>query len=157
MSRLVWEMALVERDGDGRRWLRFDKLSSCQRCLSGQGCGAGVFSRLFARGHARLAMPPGRFFKPGQRVRVGIPSSTLVLMAMLLYGLPLGGFLLAATLGHWLFALHSWRDLGALVLGLTGAALGLVPAVIGHGPRLNPRIEVLSCNESAATLESAVD
>lgn len=102
-------------------------------------------------------MPPGLSFKPGERVRVGISSSTLVLMALLLYGLPLLGFLLGAMLGHWLFALQSWRDLGALVLGLIGAGLSLVPAIAGHGPRLNPRIEQLSCNESAATLESSVD
>ncbi len=141
---VVWQPAVVVIDGRGKHWLKFSSLNSCERCLAGQGCGAGVFSRLFSRRHARLPLPARAEWRPGQRVRVGLSSRRLLTMALLLYGLPLVGFLVGVATFHFLLLDHAWRDLAALLGGLMLAALFCLPARLGWGAGRNPRIEALS-------------
>jgi len=142
---LVWQLAEVVEDDQGSRWARFSSLTACERCLAGEGCGAGVFSRLFSRHQARLPLPPDSRLRPGQRIRVGISTSELLLMAFLLYGLPLIGFFIGAAVFHVMFPDHAWRDLAALLGGLLAGALSFLPARQGWGVARNPRIEALSC------------
>ncbi|TVQ39275.1 MAG: hypothetical protein EA370_04835 [Wenzhouxiangella sp.] len=142
---MVWQVAEVVEDAGGRFRLSFDALTSCERCLAGHGCGAGVFSRLFSRRHASLPLPARADWLPGQRVRVGIPAHGLVLMAAILYGLPLFGFIVGVAVSHLVLIEHAWRDPAALVGGLLLGCLACLPARIGWAPGLNPRIEALSC------------
>ncbi len=145
---MVWQVAEVVADERGLRQLRFDSLTTCERCLAGQGCGAGVFSRLFARRHACLRLPADAHWEPGQRVRVGLTAQAVLLMALVLYGLPLVGFFTGATACHFLLLEHAWRDPLALLAGLTLGLLGCLPARLGWASGVNPQIEALSCSEA---------
>jgi sigma-E factor negative regulatory protein RseC len=157
MRGLVWQVATVVDAEDDRIRVSFDTLTACQRCLNGQGCGAGVFSRLFARRQASLVVPGEHDFAVGERLRVGVAGSSLVWSALALYGLPLVGFLTGALVGHWLAGDGASRDFVALLFGLALglAALGLFR--IGPGLRLKPRIERFSCSKSDSALESGVE
>lgn len=155
MSDWQWQIATVHSLKNGRLALFFDPPESCRRCAEGQGCGAGVYSRLFVRRHAVLPVPAQyEWLQVGSRVRVGVPARVLMLMALRLYGLPLTAFVVGAAAGHHLIPATVWQDLISLGLGL-GAALASW-SWLSRRPPIggNPRIEPLSCTEPAAALES---
>lgn len=112
----------------GRVLVRLDPVNSCSRCLSGKGCGAGVFSRLFARRSVELDLPETTGIEPGMPVDVGISSRALMRACLRLYGLPLAGFLGGVMAVHLLgggaLANHGlWvSDAAALVAGLVSGA-----------------------------------
>ncbi|MFU8830520.1 MAG: SoxR reducing system RseC family protein [Wenzhouxiangella sp.] len=154
MPALIWQVATVVEAQDELLRVSFDSLTTCQRCLQGQGCGAGAFSRLFARRQASLVVRCEHDFAIGDRLRVGVSGSGLVLSALALYGLPLLGFLVGALIGHVLAGDMAGRDFIALMSGLMSglAAFGLFR--LGPGLRLRPRIERLSCTKADSALES---
>jgi sigma-E factor negative regulatory protein RseC len=151
--RLIWQLATVTAvDQDGLE-LTFDSLTTCDRCLRGEGCGAGVFSRLFARRRASLRLPGEHDYQPGQRLRVGLSARAMVAAALLVYGAPLLAFLLFALVGHVWVGEQAFRDAIALAAGLIGAALVFVLLRAWPALRLNPCLEPLSCSARESTLE----
>jgi sigma-E factor negative regulatory protein RseC len=153
----LWQPATVVSIGPDRLTVSFKSLSQCQRCLRGEGCGAGVFSRLFPNRPTSLVLTQAHSFRTGQRVRVGLAPAQLLRGALMLYGLPLAAFLGGALIGHGLPSDAGARDLTALVLGLLAGAGALI--MIGRRPLgvLNPIVEPLSCMPSGSSLESARD
>ncbi len=149
----VWQIGVVLETSAERVRIRFQPLSHCQRCLSGQGCGAGVFGRLFARRGAELEVPRQPGLVAGQSVRVGIPERVLLRMALWLYGLPLLAFILAAGLAGSLPSYGWTQDVLAVSFGLAAAALAVVVAGRRRG-RLNPTVELLSASAGCGALES---
>lgn len=143
---LAWQRGTVTAVGAGRVRVRFGALQHCRTCLRGQGCGAGVFGRLFSRRGAELWVAAQDDFRPGQAVRVGVRERDLLRAAGLLYGLPLLAFILAAALAATFFEQALARDAGALAAGLAGAGFSLW--LVGPlRPRLlNPRLESLSAS-----------
>lgn len=59
----------------------------------------------------------------GDVVTVELPADSVMLGALLLYGLPLAGLLSGALLGGWL---AGWSDLAVLVGAVSGALLAVV-------------------------------
>ena len=119
----VWQSAIVIEDRS-RQWLEFPAISTCARCRSGKGCGAGVFGVFFAGRKARLAMPLTENWRPGDAVRVGVSARQLMLASMALYLFPLLCFMLGAIIAHfWLAPNH---DGWALLLGIVCAFVGLM-------------------------------
>lgn len=141
---LSWHRATVTAVEGERIRLSFHPLRHCQRCLRGEGCGAGVFSRLFSAQGSELWLPAERSFVLGQSVRVGVSERELVRAAALLYGLPLLVFMLAASAAATVFSSALGSDLGALLIGLLAAALALRLAGRWRGRIVNPRVESLS-------------
>ncbi len=155
MSDWQWQIATVQRLADGRLSLVFDLPDSCRRCASGQGCGAGAYSRLFLRHHTVLPIAAeDKGLTAGCRVRVGVRPRALVLMALAVYGLPLLAFLGGVLAGQLLLPGTRWTDLVSLIAGLLGTLmiwpwLRRLPLIGG-----NPRIELLSCTGPGSALET---
>jgi sigma-E factor negative regulatory protein RseC len=144
---LHWQPATViavETDGV---LVSFEPLSQCQRCLAGQGCGAGVFGRLFPARSTRLRLSTTGSFEPGQRVQVGLPATELLQAALLLYGLPLLCFLAGAVLGHLVFRSLAYADGAALLSAVLAGAVALIWLRARATMMLNPAVEPLSCKD----------
>lgn len=148
MGQVIWQVATVVDASPGRLQLALDPLSTCSRCLRGEGCGAGVFARLFRQRRTVISLERRHEFQVGQKLRVGMDGSVLLYGAMILYGLPIAAFVLGALSGHGLGGGGPFGDLAALVGGLVlaGLALLFVRRRPLHG--LNPRLELLSCTSS---------
>lgn len=152
---LAWQIGTVIEVVGGRVRVRFGALQHCQRCLKGEGCGAGVFGRLFARRGAEIWLAAPNGFRPGQAVRVGVRERDLLRAAVVLYGLPLLSFILAAAAAATVWG-EAWsRDFGALAAGLAAAALALWLIGRMRVRMLNPRLESLSGSAGCDALESA--
>lgn len=148
---LIWQMAVVRRDRDGSGWLEFDDPGSCSRCSSGNGCGAALFSRLFARPEARIPMPGQKNIGTDRLVRVGLDPRWLMLAAAVTYLLPVMAFVTGAVLADWLLP---GNDPVALMSGIALAVFAALVArralrIIGR-----PRLELVELHQS---LESGND
>ena len=150
----VWQTGVVVDASGSFACVRFEPLADCQRCLSGTGCGAGVFGRLFARRAAEWRLPNPRGLYAGQRVRVGVSENELLMLALLLYGVPLVTFILVAGLAATLLPAGLAQDLLALVSGLLAAGASLVVAGRLRSRALNPTVQILSAKAGCARLES---
>jgi len=120
---MIEQPALVAAARRPTVWVRSCSAGDCQACAVGKGCGAGWLLRCFARRDREpLALEHGGSFAPGDRVVLSIPERWLLTLAGAVYGLPLLGLIMGATLGDAL-----GRDTGAMLLGgsgfLAGAAL----------------------------------
>ncbi|MEN1727074.1 MAG: SoxR reducing system RseC family protein [Pseudomonadota bacterium] len=147
MDRL-WQPAVVVGSSAGRVRLQFDRISQCERCLRGEGCGAGVFSQLFSPRSSNIELSTDRDWAVGQRVRVCVPAEALATGALSLYGWPLAGFLAGAILGHALAPESGSMDLFALLTGGLFAGGAALLAWRRRTDRWNPEIEALSCDSS---------
>lgn len=149
MDRL-WQHATVLSSSGDRVLLRFDRLSQCEACLRGEGCGAGVFSQLFTRSSTTVDLPSEHRWQVGQRVRVGIAPGRLMSGSIALYGWPLLGFLVGAviaqTVGQIVELSHWASDVLSLVGGLSLAALTTWGSWQRRHHQWNPKVEALSCD-----------
>ncbi len=142
----LWQPATVVAVEAGHLTLRFDSPDQCRRCLRGEGCGAGVFTRLFVTRPGLLELASDQSWRVGQRVRVGLTPHALAGAALRLYGLPLVAFIAGAVIGQALVPAGWAGDLAALILGLSGAAFVIRFAGLGRWKGMNPELEALSCN-----------
>ena len=143
-----WQIARVVRWTPEQMTLQFDPPSSCERCVRGEGCGAGAFSRLFARRGATLKLKSIPDVAQGDWVRVGVDERRLLLGSLHLYGWPLLAFLAALVLVQRLWPDLPGQDLTGLVIGL--AAAGTCLRVLQkRQPALNPAVERLSCSRQS--------
>jgi sigma-E factor negative regulatory protein RseC len=146
---LIWQRALVAGEAAGERWLEFRSPTECERCARGEGCGAGLFARLFARRAGRLALSPDAAWPPGAWVQVGVPARWLLLAASLLYLSPVAAFVAGAVIAELVWPGRDW-------LALAGGSAGGVAAFVGArllGRRAPPRVRVEPV--ASAGLESA--
>lgn len=125
---LIWQIAVVRRDKAGSGWLEFDDPGGCTKCSSGTGCGAALFSRLFARPDVRVPMPDGKDMPAGRLVRVGLDPRWLVLAAAATYLLPVIAFVGGALCAD---RLLPGSDPAALA---SGVAFALLAALLARGP-----------------------
>ena len=115
------------RDGEspGQRvaLIAVEPVAACRRCMEGRGCGAGL---LYASGTTEIAIPApsGLVLVPGDIVELRLPAAALLRVALLAYGLPLAGLLLAATGA----ALAGASQLTAVVAAGAGALAGVLSA-----------------------------
>lgn len=108
---------------------------ACARCEQGRGCGGGIFG-LLAGGQQsqvlRLPMANPEHFTPGHRVTVALPGRALLMLATVVYGVPLIALLVGAWLGE---------QFGSSV-GSTAA----LPALLGASAMLIVTVLVLAKN-----------
>ncbi|MEE4302720.1 MAG: SoxR reducing system RseC family protein [Wenzhouxiangella sp.] len=142
---MIWQLARVVSIDAERLTLSFSAPEECQRCARGEGCGAGVFARLFSRRSTRVTLPGSLAVSCGDWVRVGLEPRQLVLAAAVHYGLPLLGFLSGAVAGHLAMGDGPGQDAAALATGLVVFAAVARMLARSERPLLNPALERLSC------------
>lgn len=94
----------------------------CSRCAAGRGCGAGLFGSGSAQQFVDVSLPAVNHFRVGDKVTIGIESSSLLQASWLAYGFPLAGALLFIGLG--LITTRPLGDWSAAGLALSGMAAG---------------------------------
>lgn len=120
---MITERARVLRVEDNVAWVQCESQSGCARCEAGEGCGAGLFSRLLRRRLQELPLAlPGNLenLAAGDHVLLGLSVTAVQNAALLAYGLPLAGVLLGAFGGN----LFPGGDPGALLGAVSGLAAG---------------------------------
>ncbi|RFF30427.1 SoxR reducing system RseC family protein [Wenzhouxiangella sediminis] len=142
---MIWQLARVVSIDAERLTLLFSAPEECERCARGEGCGAGVFARLFSRRATCVTLPGSLPVSCGDWVRVGLEPRQLAFAAAVHYGLPLLGFLAGVVAGHVAMGGRPGQDAGALAAGLV--AFLAVARLLARGARpvLNPALERLSC------------
>jgi positive regulator of sigma E activity len=114
-----------------------------------------VFSLLFSRQAAEIALPNCQDFVPGQIVRVGIRSHDVVKLAIIVYLLPVLAFILGAALAASLLVDSLAQDLFGLAAGLAAACVAAyLGSRYGRGV-LNPHLEMLSASARCAAFEGS--
>ncbi|TVS13752.1 MAG: hypothetical protein EA419_00975 [Wenzhouxiangella sp.] len=156
-SGWAWQTGRVTAVSSVTVTIQFESLEQCRRCLRGEGCGAGVFSRLFSARATELIVPARRELCVGQFVRVGVRETDLMKAALWLYGLPVVAFILAAVLAGMLFDSAAWRDAVGLLSGLLAAAISVGCARHLKGRMLNPALEPVSALSECTGLETPAE
>ena len=110
-------------DHDGiRAIVEVDGGQGCPRCAAGNGCGAGLFADS-ARDRKVVAMVSERLaLAEGDEVEICMAPSNLLQAALIVYGIPLFGAILAAAFAYFL----QLGDAAAAVAALIGLVAGLL-------------------------------
>ncbi len=96
--------------------------TGCPRCAAGKGCGAGLLTGSEGSTQVDIQLPTGHVYRTGEAVTLTIASSSLLRAALLAYGLPLAGIVLALTTG-WL-VMAPLSDFAAVMIALAGLLAG---------------------------------
>lgn len=149
MSAKVWQLGeVIEVDGATAR-IRLSPVSSCEQCLAGRGCGAGVFSRLFARRSVELKTANAIGVVAGQTVLVGVAGAALAVAAARLYGAPLLGFVVGVLACAWWLpqdgSTGGLDDALALAAGLTAAGVSFILAARRPLTGIEPELRLRRC------------
>ena len=123
---MIEQNVRVVRCHDGQVWVRLGGQSGCRTCERGQGCGAGLFAKLF-QGKPVILMLPGKALelKAGQMLVLGIPESLYLRLVWASYGLPLLAGLAGAAVGHFI---ADWNGLGVMQTDMIVLMAGLLAA-----------------------------
>jgi sigma-E factor negative regulatory protein RseC len=97
--------------------------TSCARCRAGKGCGAALLQDPDRRVNIDVTLPADSAFAVGDSITLAISPAYLLRAAMLAYGLPLAGMLVALALARMSGAVHA--DWQAVLYALGGLAVGL--------------------------------
>lgn len=127
---MIEQNVRVVRFRDGEVWVRLGAQSGCRSCENGQGCGAGLFAKLFRGKPVILVLPEKALeLRTGQMLVLGIPESLYLRLVWATYGLPLLAALAGAMAGLFLaggYGLGTVQtDLIVLMAGLLAAWLTL--------------------------------
>ncbi|MCH8550482.1 MAG: SoxR reducing system RseC family protein [Natronospirillum sp.] len=129
-------------------WVETLRNSACGRCAARAGCGQPLMARVLGAGrsaaHSRLPVAwPESGLRPsvGTRVVIGIPESSFLRLAFMLYLLPVLALLFGALGAH----LLSGQDMVAMLAAVAAFALSLLwVRRWQHGwqrdPRWQPRL-----------------
>jgi sigma-E factor negative regulatory protein RseC len=120
---MIEEIATVMKTDAKGVWLQTKVSSSCQSCSANDSCTSGVVAKAMTRRDYQFFLPNHTELLPGQQVRIGISDGVLMKSALLVYLLPLLGFIAGAGLGVLLQWAEGWQLLLALCFGATGMLL----------------------------------
>jgi sigma-E factor negative regulatory protein RseC len=109
-------LALVQVAGD----------MACERCAAGKGCGAGLFGGQAQDRQVRARVASHLSLHSGDRVSVALEPQHLLRAAVIVYGYPLLGGVLAAIVA----VLLGLGDLAAAFAALAGLGAGILLARI---------------------------
>jgi len=94
----------------------------CARCASGKGCGAGLLAGDEQPRSVEALLAQGLAVREGDSVRVQLAPRNLLRAALIVYGLPLTGAIVASA-AAWLLGAS---EPAAVAMALVGAGLGLL-------------------------------
>lgn len=138
---MLEEQAEVTVVDGGLAWVACRAQQDCARCAAGKGCGGGLLGRwLGDRLHRVLVVHDGGV-QAGDCVVIGLDERALVLMAALVYGVPLLFMFSGGALAHALYGADAATGLGmAAGLGLGFAWLAAFSRKIRRHRRFQPRV-----------------
>ncbi len=96
----------------------------CERCASGKGCGAGLLGTSGGNRSIEARIAPGVAIDIGDEVSIDLAPRNLLHVALVVYGLPLGGALLGAGIAYAI----GLADLHAALASLGGIVAGFLLA-----------------------------
>ena len=139
---MIEEIATVMKtDADGV-WLQTKVTSSCQSCSANDSCTSGVVAKAMTRRDYQFFLPNHTDLLPGQQVRIGIADGVLMKSALLVYLLPLFGFMAGAGLGVLLQWSEGWQLL--LAFGFGAAAMLLARMGAGRIGSATEQVQILA-------------
>lgn len=113
----------LQSDANGlRAVVGIDVAAVCPRCAAGKGCGAGIFVDTGRQRHVEAVVRPGLKLQEGDLVEVSLAPDNLLRAALIVYGLPMAGAILAAALAFGL----GLSELFAAMSALAGLGTGLL-------------------------------
>jgi len=115
---------LVDSANGARAVVAVDVTSACPRCAAGKGCGAGLFASGGTGRQVEASVPPGLDIAEEDVVEISLAPDNILRAAIIVYGLPMLGAVIAATIAYTL----SLGDVTAALAALTGLGSGLVLA-----------------------------
>lgn len=123
---MIEEIATVIKTDSSGVWLQTKVSSSCQSCTASDSCTSGVVAKAMTRRDYQFFLPNHSGLLPGQQVRIGISDGVLLKSALLVYLLPLVGFMAGAGSGVLLQLSEGWQLLLAVLLGAVAMLLARV-------------------------------
>ncbi|PHM40542.1 positive regulator for alginate biosynthesis MucC [Xenorhabdus szentirmaii] len=128
---MVKEWATVVRWQQGRALLRYGASSGCGSCQAKAACGSYLLEKIGPEKIHQLELEIPQPLQPGQKVEVGIPESSLLRSAMLVYLTPLLGLFLGGIFLQYWTSDQLWICLGGLAAGLLVFSLLAKSLLIG--------------------------
>lgn len=117
---------------DGKEvWVESLSQTGCARCDAGQGCGGGVFSKLFGQKQYRMKIFNSLDADLEQNVVIGIPDRAVTMGSFLVYLMPILGLIVGGLLGRYLdveIFKGEYGELLTLIFAMTGAFIFILLA-----------------------------
>lgn len=128
MIRELGEVVAVEKG-----WVQVSTQlkTGCNGCQHQNHCGAGLLSKAFPQRSGIIHLPVEQEFKVGEQVELLLPEKAMVRFSLLLYGVPILAFAIAALVGQWLWPTKELAVIGFTVL--VGAVAVYVLKLFFHG------------------------
>ena len=124
---MIEQNVQVVRCQDERLWLRIGSQSGCTACDNGQGCGAGLFAKLFRRKPLVIELErKGLQVEVGQMLILAFPEPVYLKLVFASYGWPLLAALAGAFAGY---GLGQWLQFGLAMTDVSTLGCGLLAAV----------------------------
>ena len=125
---MIEQNVQVVRCEDKQLWVRLGTRTGCPACADGNGCGAGLFSRLLQHKPVIIELPRnGLSIEPGQMLTLAFPERVYIKLVFNTYGWPLLAALAGAYTGYslsiWMELTPALVDAGTLVIGLMAGAV----------------------------------
>ena len=115
-------MSLADSADGVRAVVAVEFASACPRCATGKGCGAGIFTAGSGVRQVEASVRSGLEIAVDDVVEISLAPDNLLRAAVLVYGLPMLGAVVAAAIAYAL----SLGDAGAALAALLGLGTGLV-------------------------------
>ena len=115
-------VAFVRDENGERAIVDVDAGLVCPRCAAGRGCGAGLLSGPARNRRVEARITPGLDLREGDTVRIELAGSSVLRAAVLVYGVPLAGAAIAATMAY----LLGLGDVGAAAMAIAGLGAGFL-------------------------------
>ncbi len=98
--------------------------TGCAKCEAGEGCGGGVFSKLFGSKTYQIEVLNKLQLQPGEKVTIGISESAITFGSLLLYFVPLLGLILGALIAE--LGQQKPDELWTILMSIVGFFLGIL-------------------------------
>ncbi|WP_070970382.1 SoxR reducing system RseC family protein [Vibrio sonorensis] len=109
--------------------------TSCSSCSSQQSCGTGVVSKVLGNKTLRWTLKTKEKMNPGQVVEIGLPESSLLKSASIVYLVPLFAMIAGALFGQWIISpMINGGELPIILCSAlsTWAGIGLAKKLSSH-------------------------
>lgn len=138
---MMKEWATVVSWQAGMATLSTHAKTTCSRCSARQGCGSQLLNKLGQKNADLLTIVSIEPLQPGQKIELGLPESSLLGSALLVYMTPLMLlFIVAGLVQHW-FQTDFAAACGALMGGILGFFLAkLLANHFAKRPEMQPII-----------------
>jgi sigma-E factor negative regulatory protein RseC len=110
---------IIALRSDNSAVVEIDSTVACERCASGKGCGAGLLGTQPGDRHVEAIVAKNLNLRNGDEVSIALQPSNVLRAAVIVYGYPLLGALVAAGFAY------------TAVLGDVAAALAALAGLVG--------------------------